>query len=310
MLTVAAAMIPVFALILLGHLIRRARFVDDAFWAPAERITYYVFFPALLIGSGASAELSGAHVWPMALSLFAATLATGLAAVALRPVLGQALGLSNASFTSFVQGAFRPNTYVGVAIALLMYGHEGVVLMSVAILAVVPLANLLAVTVMVRWGDAHADARTPAKAARAVARNPLVLACLVGFGLNALGLDLPPVLGPMLDILGRAALPISLLAVGAGLNFPHLAANRTVALKASALKLLVLPALTWLFAAAQGVTGLPFQMAVLYACLSGSATSYVLAREMGGDAPLMAGIITATTLVAMATMPLWIFAAS
>jgi len=132
---------------------------------------------------------------------------------------------------------------------------------------------------------------------------------LVGFGLNGLGIPLPPVISPMLDILGHAALPISLLSVGAGLNFRHLAANRTVALKASMLKLLVLPALTWVFAAAQGVHGLPFQMVVLYACLSGSAASYVLAREMGGDAPLMAGIITATTLVAMLTMPAWILAA-
>ena len=233
MLTVAAALAPVFLLIVLGHGLKRARWVDDAFWAPAERMTYTVFFPALLIGAGAQADLSGEQVWPMALSLFAATFIIAVAAVALKPVLG----LSDASFTSFYQGAFRPNTFIGVSIALLMSGHDGVVLISIAILAVVPVANLLAVTVMVRWGDGHANARTPGKAALEIARNPLVLACLVGFGMNAVGLSLPPVVAPVLDILGRAALPISLLAVGAGLDFRHLAANRTVALKASALKL-------------------------------------------------------------------------
>lgn len=305
MFTIAAAMIPVFALILIGHLIRRWQLVDDAFWPPAERLTYYVFFPALLIVSGAQANLGGDQVWPMALSLFAATFIVALAAVALKPVLG----LSDASFTSFYQGAFRPNTFIGVSVALLMSGHEGVVLMSIAILAVVPLANLLAVTVMVRWGDGHAQARTPGKAALAIARNPLVLACLVGFGMNGLGVSLPGVAASMLDILGRAALPISLLAVGAGLDFRHLAANRAVAGKAAALKLIALPALVWIIASAQGVHGLPFQMAVLYACLSVSASSYVLARQMGGDAPLMAGIITASQLAAMLTMPLWMWAA-
>ena len=305
MLTVAAAMIPVFALILLGHLIRRFQWVDDAFWPPAERLTYYVFFPALLIVSGSQADLGGEQVWPMALSLFSATLIVALSAIALKPFLG----LSDASFTSFYQGAFRPNTFIGVSIALLMSGHEGVVLMSIAILAVVPIANLLAVTVMVRWGDGHAEARTPGKAAMAIARNPLVLACLVGFGMNGLGLSLPSMATSMLDILGRAALPISLLAVGAGLDFRHLAANSAVASKAAALKLAALPALTWIIASAQGVHGLPFQMAVLYACLSVSASSYVLARQMGGDAPLMAGIITASQVAAMVTMPLWIWAA-
>jgi len=305
MLTVAAAMIPVFALILLGHLIRRFQWVDDAFWPPAERLTYYVFFPALLLVSGSQAVLGGEPVWPMALSLFIATLIVALSAIALKPVLG----LSDASFTSFYQGAFRPNTFIGVSIALLMSGHEGVVLMSIAILAVVPFAYLLAVTVLVRWCAGHAEARPPGQAAIAISCHPLVLACLVGFGMNGLGLSLPSMATSMLDILGRAALPISLLAVGAGLDFRHFAANSAVASKAAALKLVALPALTWIIASAQGVHGLAFQMAVPYACLSVSASSYVLARQMGGDAPLMAGISAASQVAAMVTMPLCIWAA-
>jgi hypothetical protein len=305
MLTTVTALTPVFLLIVLGYAIKRRRWVDDAFWPPAERMTYYLFFPALLISAGMRADLGGEQVWPMALSLFSATFIVALAAIALKPVLG----LKDAAFTSFFQGAIRPNTYVGVSVALLMYGNAGVALLSIAILAVVPMVNLIAVSVMVRWGDAHAEARTPQKAALEIIRNPLVLACLIGFGLNAIGISMPPVIGPLLDILGHAALPIALLAVGAGLDLPDLKANAATAAQASALKLIALPALTWMLAAAQGMSGLPFQMAVLYACLSGSASSYVLAREMGGDAPLMAGIITATTLAAMLTMALWIIAA-
>ena len=183
------------------------------------------------------------------------------------------------------------------------------VLISIAILAVVPLAYLLAVTTMVRWGAGHAEARPPGQAAMAIACQQLVLACLVGSGKNGLGLSLPSMATSMLDILGRAALPISLLAVGAGLDFRHLAANSAVASKAAALKLVALPALTWIIASAQGVHGLPFQMAVPYACLSVSASSYVLARQMGGDAPLMAGISAASQVAAMVTMPLCIWAA-
>lgn len=305
MLTTALAIGPVILLIIMGYVLKRKRWVDDAFWAPAERMTYFIFFPALLIAAGARADLGGEQVWPMALSLFGATLIIAIAAIALKPVVD----LKDAAFTSFFQGAIRPNTYVGVAIALLMYGDAGVALLSIAILAVVPMANLIVVAVMVRWGDAHAEARTPKKAAIEITRNPLVLGCLIGFGLNALGLSLPPVIEPLLDILGHAALPIALLAVGAGLDLPDLKLNARVAVQATVLKLIALPALTWILATSQGMSGLPFQMTILYACLSGSASSYVLAREMGGDAPLMAGIITATTLAAMGSMALWIVAA-
>ncbi len=298
----AAALLPVFLLILMGHLIKRWQWVDDAFWAPAERITYYVFFPALLITAGVRANLSGDQVIPMAIALFGATFLTALIALALKPVLG----LKDATFTSFFQGTIRPNTYVGVAVALLMYGDAGVALISIAILAVVPMVNLIVVSVMVKWGEAHDGARSAKKIALEVARNPLVLACLIGFGMNGLGLGLPPVIGPLLDILGRAALPVALMAVGAGLDLVDLHANAALAAKASMMKLLVLPALAWGLAAAQGMSGVAFHMTILYACLSGSASSYVLAREMGGDTALMAGIITASTLAALVTIPLWL----
>ena len=302
MAAVLNALAPVFVLILIGYILKRFQWIPDTFWPPAEKVTYYIFFPALLIASGARADLSGDQAGLMAAALFGATLLTALLALILKPVLG----LSPAGFTSFFQGTVRPNTYVGVVAAFLFWGDEGLALISIGILAVVPLVNLLSVAALVVWGTEHEDTRTPMKAVREVFRNPLVIACLIGFALNALGLSLPPVIEPLLDILGRAALPIALMAVGAGLDFPDLLANRRTASLASTLKLLALPAVAWGLATALGVQGQAFQVVILYATMPVSASSYVLAREMGGDAPLVAGVITASTLAAMLTMPVWI----
>lgn len=306
MSAIITGLLPVFILILLGYALKRYQIVGDGFWAPAEKITYYVFFPALLIGSGVRADLDSQGVWPMAFSLFCATFIAAMMALGMR----HRLEISDSSFTSFFQGAFRPNTYVGVAVAFVMWGEVGVGLMAITILAVVPLANLLAVSVMVKYGDIDQAARTPMRAIIAVGKNPLVIACLIGFGMNGLGLGLPPIIEPLLDILGRAALPVALLAVGAGLRLELLKQNAAMAFQTSAIKLVVLPAFTWLIAEAMGVSGIEFGAVILYASLSGSASSYVLAREMGGDSPLMAGIITATTLCAIITMPLWMWLAS
>ncbi len=54
-LAVLGALAPIFVLILLGHLARRLRFVPDGFWPPAEKLTYYVFFPALIVDNLARA---------------------------------------------------------------------------------------------------------------------------------------------------------------------------------------------------------------------------------------------------------------
>ena len=124
MIGVINALAPVFVLILIGYMLKRRQWVEDAFWAPAERITYRVFFPALLIASGARADLSGGAAWDMGVTLFLATLGSAALALILKPILK----LEPASFTSFFQGTIRPNTYVGalvMGLPLEMDGTEG-----------------------------------------------------------------------------------------------------------------------------------------------------------------------------------------
>ncbi|MCK5446058.1 MAG: AEC family transporter, partial [Rhodospirillaceae bacterium] len=87
MSAIAQGLLPVFLLIAIGFAIRRYQWISDSFWAPAEKITYYVFFPALLIASGSRADLGGAQVWPMAFSLFSATFIAAMIALALKPTL-------------------------------------------------------------------------------------------------------------------------------------------------------------------------------------------------------------------------------
>jgi predicted permease len=107
----------------------------------------------------------------------------------------------------------------------------------------------------------------------------------------------------MLRWLGRASLPIGLLAVGAGLDLTAIgAASRTVVV-ASALKLLLLPALTVALCLAFAATPAATAIAALYAALPGSASAYVMARQMGGNAPILAGVITLTTIGAVVSIP-------
>jgi len=297
MTAVVEALAPVFLLVVVGWALRRAAFVPDAFWPPAEKLTYYVLFPALLVSSTAKADLSELDAGAIGGALAATILTMALAALALRPLVAR----DGPAFTSVFQGSIRVNTYVGLAAGAALYGVPGTTVMAIGVLAVVPLVNLLSVLVMTRYGDG--GARGIRAAVAGVAKNPLILAVLAGAALNLAGLHRVPVATPLLDILGAASLPLGLLAVGAGLDLP--AARRSTAGLAWAcgLKLAVQPAVAFLLASLAGAQGLPLAVAVLYAGLPTSASSYVLARQMGGDAELMAGIITVQTLLAALTMP-------
>ena len=75
-------------------------------------------------------------------------------------------------------------------------------------------------------------------------------------------------------------------------------------LQSSLLKLIVLPLMTWMFLALLQVEGVAAFVAILFNALPTAPTSYILARQMGGDAPLMASMITLQTSFAAVSLPL------
>lgn len=302
MTDILSALAPVFGLIGLGFALKGLKMVPDTFWAPAEKLTFYLFFPALLVANIAGTGTIGAEALPMAAALIIGVVLVAGTVSALRP----RLGLDGPGFTSVFQGSFRPNTYVGIGAAYALFGEAGLALMAIAVVAVVPLVNVLAVFTLVRHGAAAGQAFRWRQAIGPAATNPIILACLLGLGLNLGEVGLPRLLAPLLDILGSAALPVGLMAVGAGLDLGAARKyGRTVAMT-TAIKLGVLPLATVVLCVAFGVAGQAATISVMYASLPGSATSYVMARQMGGNATLMAGIITATTIAAMAALPAWV----
>jgi predicted permease len=97
---------------------------------------------------------------------------------------------------------------------------------------------------------------------------------------------------------------MGLLAVGAGLDIGAVRSAGRALLQSSAIKLVIVPGLTALFGAVYGVQGLTLTIAVLFNALPAAASSYVLARQMGGDSGLMAGLITAQTVLALPSIPI------
>ena len=58
MLPILNSLIPVFLVIALGFIIKRMDFPGEGLWVPLDRLTYYIFFPALLLHTLATANLA------------------------------------------------------------------------------------------------------------------------------------------------------------------------------------------------------------------------------------------------------------
>lgn len=301
MLDILNALIPVFLVIALGFVIKRMDFPGDALWAPLDQLTYYIFFPALLFRTLAIADLGDYDIAPMA-----SALAAGLfTMVAILMSLKQVLTLSGPQFASVFQGAARWNGFVALAVIGSFFGNEGLALAAVAFAVLVPSVNVLSVLILTRYaGDTPAGMGT---VLRLLSKNPLILACAAGIALNVSGIGLPGPLEPTFNILGNAALTIGLIAIGAGLKPAHAFDTKWIVLMTSGLRLIVMPLLMagWCFVF--DVTGLPRLVVLICGAVPGATSSYILARQLGGDSTLMASLITGSTILAVITMPLMLW---
>ncbi len=292
------ALAPIFAIILMGYALRAWGFPGTPFWGYVERSTYYIFFPALLLDTLGQAELVGQNALPMLGAILLSILALAGLLLAIRPVTR----FSGPAFSSVFQGGLRMNSFVGLAGVSALLGGQGLALAGVALMGMIPLLNLLCVSAVV--GFSGSGRPSPVQLLLEVARNPLILACVAGFGLNQLPFPLPEALLRIFDLLGRAALPLGLLAVGSGLRVSSVTSYAGAIAVSSLFKLLLYPSLTALWCALFGVSGPALTVAVLFSGLPTATSSYILARQLGGDKELMAAIITLQTAMSAVSLPL------
>jgi len=295
--------LPVFLVIALGRGLRAVgllpRAIDDA----RGRLVFNVFAPVLLFRSTALTPLAEAADGRTLGVLIGVSVAFALL------IYVAAARIAPARRGVLAQGAHRSNmVFVGLPVVVNAYGEPGLAAGAVIVGVMVVLYNLLAVLVLTLPHQTRSarSLRPWRDAVVASARNSLILGCAAGMLWSASGLALPASLDRALDLVGRVALPIALLSVGASLEPTQLAAEWRAAALANVLKLVVYPGLMWLGLRALGLSGLALAVPVLLMAAPTAVVSYVMAREMQGDERLAAAIIIGSTVGSLASFLGWL----
>ncbi len=292
--------VPPFGLLLLGALLKRHLLPHDAIWAGIERLVFWALMPALLVSAIASVDILALPIGRMGLAIWLSLLTGG--AVSL--LLARAFRVDHPAATSVFQGGIRFNNLMGFAVIGGIFGAGGTALGAVATGLIVPFVQTLT-TLVFALGPGAGGRLSPRRVLRQLMLNPLLLACLAGFAVALLG-GLPPGVKPLLQSLGQASVALGLLCVGAALSLGTLGGRLPLQLATTVVKLLLMPALTFALGRWFGLDPLPLAAAVTFMALPTATTSYVMARAMGGDAPLMAAITSLEHLLAVATLPCWL----
>ncbi|GHD54701.1 transporter [Thalassobaculum fulvum] len=305
MIAILLSIAPIFLLIVLGHGLRRGGIPSVEFWNLNDKLVYWVLFPSLLFYKTSTIELSGELVGDYAVVIlggFGGAVAFALLSTAV-------FRLPGPTATSVLQGAGRHNTFIALAAAERLYGGEGLAMAALATALLIPVTNITVVSLMVTMlrGRAAGGLGLATAIARDLARNPLLISVLGGVAVNLSGVGLIPVLHDVTAILGQAALPVVLLCVGANIRVREMTASVGPALLSTVGKMVVFPAVLVGLAVWTGLSPMAVTVAGLFGAVPTAASGYTLARAMGGDAPLMATIITVQTALAFVTLPLTVW---
>ena len=286
-----SALIPVFALILIGYFFKRIKFPSHEFWPQADKLTYYVLMPSLLIYKLSNASLSSSNSLGFILSALLAiffTMIILMLANKIKPT-------SASSFTSVVQGGIRFNTYVFLALSGAIFGNEGLVLSAIILTFAIPFINILCITIFALY--ISNEKLNFLYLLKSIVTNPLIIACIIGGSINFLGIHFPVIINNTLEILSKAALPMGLLSVGFGLVIKEIKSSKSELIISSIAKHLIMPILIFIFAKYFELDNMMISILVLFAVLPTAPTSFILARQLGGDIGLMSSIITVQTLI-------------
>ncbi len=290
----ALLLVPDFLLILCGLALCRWTALGRGVWDGVERLVYYVLFPVLLFNSIVKTPLQPRATIGLAVA--------GLGVVGCGIALSYALrwwpAVDARLHASGAQTAFRFNSFIALALAERLGGPQGVAWIALLIALCVPLCNVAAVWPLARHGG-HGYGRE-------IVRNPLILSTVAGLVANLAGLHWPDAVATALQRIGLAALPLGLMAVGAGLKFGGLKESPGLAAALLGIRHVALPIAAIGLGALLALPPAQHTIIVAFAALPTAPSAYVLAVRMGGHGPFVAGLVTVSTMLCAISVPLWL----
>src|SRR5574344_1351069 len=283
-----SSLIPIFSLIVIGYLFKKISFPSHDFWPMADKLTYYILMPALLIFTLSKAKIDSSSMTFISVCLLAIFIT-----MIILMIFNKISPTQNSSFTSIVQGGIRLNTYVFLALSASIFGDKGLVLAAIIITFAIP---FLYISIFALYSNnSKIDFFYLFKS---IVKNPLIIACVLGALTNFSEIKIPISIENLLKILSSAALPLGLISIGYTLVLKEIKSAKKDLTVTMIAKFIVLTLIIYILAISFSLDNLMIAILVLFAIMPTAPSSFILARQLGGDLPLITSIITVQTIVA------------
>ncbi|MFW1944413.1 AEC family transporter [Acinetobacter guillouiae] len=295
MLQMITILFPSIALIGLGFYLFQSRILDEKFWNGAEKLNYYILFPALLFSSLANADMNMGHLNSILTVIFF-IMAMIIAGVYLFAKLNRT---PIAQIGVYVQSLIRFNTYLGLSIATTLNNAE-IKSILVNILAIaIPLVNVISILSLT-----DKDQLNIKNIFWSLIKNPLISSCILGITFNVLNIPIWSGFANLLNAFSSSSLMLGLLCVGTAIQFSTLKVYLKKSLLISLLRLLLIPLIAFICLQFFELSHAAVIAIMIFFSIPTASSAYILTKLLNGDHQLMAASISMQILLSVFTLAL------
>lgn len=302
--TVFLAILPLWVCIGIGYFLRTKVVQSVRFWKMLDRITYFVALPAMIISVMIAVPSTGSFFGGLGLTFLVANLVM-FALLTLGFLIFRPLQQDAPGYSTVFQTATRWNVPAGLFIATAAFGEMANPVAAAILVASIPAINVANVLFLL-W-SLNESAVSKQRLITTVLSNPILLACVAGLVITGFDIQLGAEITDGLRFIGILAPPALLISIGAGMIGMRIGWPSFLTIMACVAKLAVLPLLVLAVGMVVAIPAQIMLIAVVFAAAPTAPNGYVLARQLGGDAGLYARILPIQTMIALLTVPLWVW---
>ena len=294
-------MLPVFLTILLGMFLRKIGLLPRHMVRDLNRLCFKCFLPIMLFNNVRSTDFRQYFDWYL---IGYAVISVLLLFVFLVWFVPKRIDKPEQQ-SVVIQGIYRSNYVIlGIPIVGNIYAGENIATITMLIAIIVPMFNLLAVYLFERFNGENRH--NPMKMALGVARNPLILATMLGMIYVMAGIQFPTFLDQTLGDLASVTIPLALLILGADLDFNLEQTQVSYLAAAVAGKILFVPLVFLPPAILLGFRGQALASLLTMYASPAAISGYIMAQNEHADHQLAGQIVVVTSLLSCFTLFVWI----
>lgn len=291
------ATVPIFLVMIVGGILRKLNIIDEHFANVANKFVFVVTLPLMVFSDLAAADFRAEFDPKFVIYCMAVTLISICGIWALTEIFMK----EEDSKGSFVQGAYRSSAAIlGMAFIKNMYQDAGMA--PLMIIAAVPLYNIFAVIILTVKAKGNKGRVNFRKTFINILKNPIIIGIFAGVLFSVLGIRLPNILTKTVNMIGDMTTPLALICIGATFEGRKAIKKLVPTCIATALKLVILPALFLPVAILLGFRNQEMMAIVIMLGSPTTISSYIMAKNMNNDAVLSSSIIVLTTLLSSLTL--------